>query len=122
MARTVLIVDDHASFRALASMLLESEGYEVVGEAEDGGGALGAAARLNPELVLLDIQLPDLDGFEVASRLSRNVDPPPVILISSRPASVYGPQIASSGALGFIRKDELSGVALDDALIDTRRE
>ena len=65
---SVLIVDDHPSFRATARVLLESEGFDVVGEAEDGSSALEAVAALHPQIVLLDVQLPDLDGFEVAAQ------------------------------------------------------
>jgi DNA-binding NarL/FixJ family response regulator len=65
MARTVLIVDDHAPFRALARALLQLEDFEVVGEAADALSALDAVRQLRPNVVLLDIQLPDLDGFEV---------------------------------------------------------
>jgi CheY-like chemotaxis protein len=110
---TVLIVDDHPSFRLTARALLESEGYEVVGEAENGVQALRLAAELSPDLVLLDVQLPDFDGFEVAARLSRgNGGSPDIVLTSSRDASDFGPLIAQSGARGFVPKAELSGGAL----------
>ena len=109
---TVLIVDDHPSFRANARALLESEGFEVVGEAEDGASALLAAAELHPELVLLDVQLPDLDGFEVAARLTNGGGGPSVVLVSSRDGSDFGPLVERSGARGFIQKAELSGAAL----------
>jgi DNA-binding NarL/FixJ family response regulator len=109
---TVLIVDDHPGFRANARALLESEGFEVVGEAADGASALDAAAELAPELVLLDVQLPDIDGFEVASRLTGGDDGPAVVLVSSRDGSDFGPLVERSGARGFIPKSELSGAAL----------
>jgi DNA-binding NarL/FixJ family response regulator len=109
---TVLIVDDHAEFRSLARALLEADGFEVLGEAADGESALAAAASLGPELVLLDIQLPDVDGFEVAARLAEAVDPPAVVLISSRSASSYRRRLAQSSASGFISKGELSGGTL----------
>jgi CheY-like chemotaxis protein len=114
MATTVLIVDDHPSFRATARVLLESEGYEVVGEAEDGATALARAAQLRPQLVLLDVQLPDLDGFEVARRLlaAANGSGPAIVLTSSRDRSDFGPLVAESGARGFVPKAELSGAAL----------
>ena len=113
MATTVLIVDDHPSFRLTARALLEAEGYEVVGEAENGVQALRLAAELQPDLVLLDVQLPDFDGFEVAARLSRgNGQAPDIVLTSSRDASDFGPLIAQSGARGFVPKAELSGGAL----------
>jgi DNA-binding NarL/FixJ family response regulator len=110
---SVLIVDDHPSFRANARALLEAEGFDVVGEAEDGESALSEAARLSPELVLLDVQLPDLDGFEVAARLrSNNGASPEVVLTSSRDGSDFGTLVARSGARGFVPKAELSGEAL----------
>jgi DNA-binding NarL/FixJ family response regulator len=116
MARTVLIVDDHPSFRSSARMLLEGEGYEVVGEAEDGESAVRAAHRLRPDFVLLDVQLPDIDGFEVARRLRSNGGGPHVVLVSSRDLCDIGPLTASSGALGFISKADLSGEALEALL------
>jgi DNA-binding NarL/FixJ family response regulator len=112
MARTVLIVDDHPSFRSSARMLLEAEGYEVVGEAEDGASAISAAKRLRPDFVLLDVQLPDIDGFEVARRLSSNGSGPAIVLVSSRDLSDIGPLAVDSGARGFISKADLSGEAL----------
>jgi DNA-binding NarL/FixJ family response regulator len=112
VCRSVLIVDDHAEFRRIVRALLEAEGFEVVGEAADGESALIAAARLQPRLVLLDIQLPDLDGFEVAARLADGSDPPAVILTSTRSANSYRRRLANTPALGFIAKSELSGEAL----------
>jgi DNA-binding NarL/FixJ family response regulator len=113
MAVTVLIVDDHPSFRATARLLLEVEGYDVVGEAQDGEAAIEAAARLSPDLVLLDVNLPDIDGFAVASRLTGNGGAAPaVILTSSRDPSDFGTLVASSGARGFIPKADLSGDSL----------
>src|SRR5689334_14159233 len=102
MPKTVLIVDDHATFRASARLLLEAEGYEVVGEASDGSSAIEQAATLSPDLVLLDVQLPDIDGFEVASRVTDSPTAPAVILISSRDGSDFGPLVQSSGARGFV--------------------
>jgi CheY-like chemotaxis protein len=114
VATTVLIVDDHPSFRSTARALLEAEGYEVVGEAEDGASAVEAALRLRPQLILLDVQLPDFDGFEVASRLraSLNGDTPQIVLTSSRDGSDFGPLVGECGACGFVPKAELSGPAL----------
>ena len=90
MARTVLIVDDHAPFRAFARTLLQLEGFEVVvGEAADALSTLDAVRRLQPSVVLLDIQLPDLDGFEVAHRLAQAEDLPAIVLVSSRDPSAY---------------------------------
>ena len=115
--KTILVVDDHPSFRASARSLLEAEGFEVVGEAADGAEALEKAAELHPDVVLLDIQLPDFDGFEVARRLLRaNGSPPAVVLTSSRDEDDYGELIELSGARGFVAKAELSGSTLRDLL------
>ena len=108
----VLIVDDNAGFRTRAREVLESEGFDVVGEAVDGDSALEASGRLAPDVVLLDVQLPDVDGFEVAKRLTSNGDGPAVVLISSREAADFGSLVRSSGARGFIAKEELSGARL----------
>lgn len=112
MPATVLIVDDHPSFRDLARRMLDAAGYRVVGEAHDGASALAAAARLRPHVVLLDVQLPDLDGFAVSERLAAGEDPPVIVLISSRHESAYRRRLAGSPARGFIAKSELSGPAL----------
>jgi DNA-binding NarL/FixJ family response regulator len=112
MRPTVLIVDDHEEFRESASALLEAEGFAVVGQATDGGGALEEVERLRPDVVLLDIQLPDLDGFAVAERLAAVPHPPEVVLISSREAASYGPRLQAAQAGGFIAKRELSGEML----------
>lgn len=109
---TVLIVDDHEAFRQSASALLEAEGFAVLGEAADGGTAIVESERLRPDVVLLDIQLPDLDGFTVAERLAAAREPPAVVLISSREAEAYGPRLDAAAAQGFISKRELSGAAL----------
>jgi DNA-binding NarL/FixJ family response regulator len=116
VGRTVLIVDDHAGFRSFARSLLESEGYHVTGEAKDGQSALAAVAESRPGVVLLDVQLPDMDGFEVTRRLLESPDPPPIVLTSTRDAADYGRRIESSGARGFIPKSELSGSALETLL------
>ena len=110
--RTVLIVDDHPGFRSAARALLEADGFEVVGEAADGESGLAAAARLRPGLVLLDIQLPDLDGFAVAERLASSQSPPAVVLVSSRDRSAYRRRLADSPARGFVAKSDLSGAAV----------
>jgi DNA-binding NarL/FixJ family response regulator len=112
MPVTVLIVDDHPSFRATARLLLESEGFEVVGEAADGTTGLRAARELDPDLVLLDVQLPDVDGFQVAAELTGGTGRPAVVITSSRDESDFGPLVSASGARGFIPKAELSGAAL----------
>jgi DNA-binding NarL/FixJ family response regulator len=112
MRPTVLIVDDHAGFRESASALLDAEGYDVVGEAADGEAAIAEIARLRPEIVLVDIQLPGLDGFGLAERLAEEVDGPAVILISSRDAGVYGSRLVEAPVRGFLAKRSLSGSAL----------
>jgi DNA-binding NarL/FixJ family response regulator len=112
MGPTVLIVDDHPSFRSLARALLESEGFAVVGEAEDGAAAIAAVEVLRPAVVLLDVQLPDLDGFEVAKRLASRADAPAVVLVSTRSAAAYGVRLETTSARGFISKTSLSGAAL----------
>jgi DNA-binding NarL/FixJ family response regulator len=114
---TVLIVDDHPSFRASARTLLEAEGYEVVGEAENGKAAIEAVKRLHPDLVLLDVQLPDLDGFRVADQLRKLADPPAVVLTSSRDGADYGRCIGECGANGFVPKADLSGAAIAALLV-----
>jgi DNA-binding NarL/FixJ family response regulator len=112
MAKTILIVDDHPSFRVSARRILEDAGYEVVGEASDGHAGLRAARSLRPAVVLLDVQLPDLDGFEVAAQLTTDEHPPAVVMTSSRDGSDFGGLVARSGARGFLPKSELSGPAL----------
>jgi DNA-binding NarL/FixJ family response regulator len=111
---TVLLVDDHPSFRACARAILEADGFTVIGEAEDGQGALRAIDSLSPDVVLLDVQLPDMDGFTVLERLGTGA--PPVVLISSRDACDYDGMIRGSGARGFISKAELSGSAIRSLL------
>lgn len=112
MPTSVLIVDDHPGFRASARRMLEASGYAVVGEAADGAAAIAAVGELGPDLVLLDVQLPDLDGFEVASRLQALDAGTRVVLTSSRDGADFGAAIEESPALGFIAKSELSGPTL----------
>lgn len=115
MGRTVLIVDDHEPFRRAARELLTAEGYEIVGEAGDAASAVSEALRLAPAIVLLDVQLPDVDGFEVARRLAAAGHAGVTILVSGRAAG-YGRRISESPALGFILKGELTGAALASLL------
>jgi DNA-binding NarL/FixJ family response regulator len=111
MMRRILIVDDDRRFRAIARALLEADGFEVVGEAADGRTGLEAARALSPEVVLLDIQLPDVDGLEVARQLSAE-DGPAIVLTSTRDASDFGSDLFRSGARGFVPKGELSAERL----------
>jgi DNA-binding NarL/FixJ family response regulator len=117
---TLLIVDDHAGFRSFARSLLEAEGFIVVGEAGDGASAVEAAHALSPELVLLDVALPDIDGFVVCERIVGSARPtgrggplrPAVVLTSSRDLSSFRRRLAASSARGFIAKQDLTGAAL----------
>jgi DNA-binding NarL/FixJ family response regulator len=116
MRRTVLIVDDHAPFRAAARALLEAGGFEVVGEAADGAEALVGVAELRPEVVLLDIQLPDIDGFSVAEQLESGGSSAAIVLISSRGVASFRRRLAANPAWSFLPKSELSGRALAAAV------
>lgn len=112
MNRTVLMVDDHAGFRARARAMLEAEGFAVIGEANDGRSGLEAADRLRPDIALVDIGLPDIDGFAVADSLRAGGMATRIVLISGRAAEDYGDRIARSTADGFIPKMDLSGERL----------
>jgi DNA-binding NarL/FixJ family response regulator len=109
---SVLIVDDHPSFRANARALLEAEGFDVIGEVADGASAVAAAGELHPDVVLLDVQLPDRTGFEVASQLTSDGATISVVLVSSRDGCDYGSLVEESGACGFVPKAELSGARI----------
>src|SRR4051794_32175151 len=117
MPLRVLIVDDHATFRAAARALLETDGFEVVGEAPTGADAVDACARLAPDVVLLDVQLPDLDGFGVARELAEADEPPRVVLVSSRSRSAYRRRLADAPVSGFLNKAELSAESLGALLV-----
>jgi DNA-binding NarL/FixJ family response regulator len=112
MGRTVLIVDDHPSFRASAKRMLEADGYDVIAEAADGAHAIDAVRALRPDLVLLDIRLPDVDGFQIAQRLAADGPAPAVVLTSSHDRSDFAREIADSPVQGFIPKSELSAGAI----------
>ena len=111
VTQTVLIVDDHPSFRASARAILEADGFSIVGEAEDGATGLALLRRLRPDVVLLDVQLPDMSGFDVCIECG-DLDTTSVVLVSSRDATDYGSLIESSGARGFVPKADLSGAAI----------
>jgi DNA-binding NarL/FixJ family response regulator len=113
---SVLIVDDYAPFRARARALLEAEGFRVVGEASTAGEGLEAADRERPDLVLLDVRLPDGDGFDTAERLTSAARGVNVVLVSSRDYSNFPALVERSGARGFLPKAELSGARLSQLL------
>jgi DNA-binding NarL/FixJ family response regulator len=115
-APSVLIVDDHAGFRANARALLEASGFRVLGEAASGEDALIEVERLRPDVVLLDVQLPGLDGFAVAARLAERGGAPAVVLVSSRGEHSLRRRLAASPARGFIPKGELTAECLNAAL------
>lgn len=116
MSRTIVIVDDHAAFRNAARSVLGAQGFDVVGEAADGVQALRLVADLRPAVVLLDIALPDIDGFEVARRLAQAPEPPDVVLISSRDRDSFERRLADAPVRGFLGKHELSGAAVERLL------
>ena len=116
LVHTILIVDDHVQFRATARALLECDGFEVVGEAPTGAAGLDAARTLQPDVVLLDVRLPDIDGFAMAERLTAGGQGPAVILTSSSDDPLYPERATSSGARGFVAKHDVSGAALNRLL------
>ena len=111
----VLVVDDHPGFRRLARRLLERGGFSVA-EAATGADAVRDAERLRPDVVLLDVQLPDLDGFSVAESIRAMRSACPVVLTSTREASDYGDRISSSQATAFVPKSDLSASGIRDLL------
>jgi CheY-like chemotaxis protein len=120
MRRRVLIVDDNSAFRAAARQLLERGGFAVVAEAGDGVEGVWAAKEHTPDLAIVDVQLPDLDGFEVAERLRALELAPQVILTSSLDGTDFGALVTSSSALGFIPKAELSARTIEALVAPTR--
>jgi len=109
---TVLIVDDHPSFRAVAQIVLETDGFLVIGTASDGESGVAATLELAPDVLLLDVELPDIDGFEVAERLRKAGSLTAIVLASSRDSSDFGSLVTESGARGFLTKADLSGDAI----------
>ena len=114
---TILIVDDDPRFRTQARDILAGDGFDVIGEAVDGASGLEAAQALQPDFVLLDIGLPDIEGFQVAHDLAMDGPPPLVVLTSSRDARAYGRRLTSGDCLGFLPKEKVSGAAIR-ALVD----
>ena len=116
MGATVLIVDDHPTFRKFARRLLEQGGFAVVGEAPDAAAALAAVRELQPEAVLLDVLLPDGSGLEVAAKLAGENDPPAVVLTSSRSADDLGAALGDAPACGFIPKASFTAASFAELL------
>lgn len=98
--------------------MLEEAGYDVVGEASDAATAIRAARQLSPEVVLLDVGLPDGDGFVVTEVLAGEAIPPVVVLISARDSRDYGPRVQACGARGFVAKADLTAELLHGLLAD----
>lgn len=115
---TVMIIDDHRGFVSAARKMLAAEGFDIVGEAFDGESGVAMAEQKRPDVVLLDIQLPDIDGFEVARRLEALDPRPAVVLTSSRDAVDYGPRVTAAAAHGFIGKADLTGARLTEVVGD----
>lgn len=116
MSRTVLIVDDHAVFRSIARELLEADGFRVIGDAVDGSAGLAAARELHPDVVLLDVRLPDMDGFTVAAEITAAASAPAVVVTSSSDDPAYPALARRSGAVGFLAKHDIGGTGLRDLL------
>jgi DNA-binding NarL/FixJ family response regulator len=112
MKETVLIVDDHPGFRHCARELLQSEGFEVVGEAGDARAAVRATGELRPDIVLLDVQMPGVDGIQAAKEIAELDGGAAILLVSSRDLSDLAVAIADGPARGFIPKAELSGATI----------
>jgi DNA-binding NarL/FixJ family response regulator len=121
VTRSVLLVDDHAGFRAEARAMLEADGYEVIGEAASAAAAVGEVGRLGPDIVLLDVGLPDGSGLDLVGPIRAAAPGTLVVLISSRLAGDYGDRISGSGADGFLDKSALSPEALRDVLTRQRQ-
>jgi len=112
-ATTVMLVDDHPSFRAAARWLLETEGYVVVAEAATGESALDLVVGAAPDVILLDVGLPGIDGFQVAAALRLRFPRARVVLTSSRDLVDLGPErVLACGASGFVQKADLSRATL----------
>jgi DNA-binding NarL/FixJ family response regulator len=116
MAARLLIVDDHEPFRSFVASLLDGPRFAVVGVAEDGESALDAVEALVPDLVLLDIQLPGIDGFEVAERLASRSGHPQVVLTSTREAEDFGARLRNAPVRGFIPKHRMSVASIEAVL------
>jgi CheY-like chemotaxis protein len=116
MSKSILIIDDNAGFRASARRALEEEGYLVLAEAADGGAGIETALEMRPDIAIVDIQLPGIDGFEVARQISQAASPPAIVLVSSRDRADFGSLVEDSPARGFVAKAELSSKALAELI------
>jgi DNA-binding NarL/FixJ family response regulator len=111
----VLVVDDQAPFRrAMRSVVEETDGFEVVGEVDTGEGSLEAAARLAPDLVLMDVHLPGIDGLEATRRLRAAARPPVVLLLSTYDEEAGVGFVAESGAAGYVTKSAFGPDRLEE--------
>ena len=113
----VVIVDDQAAFRSAARLVVEmSEGFEVVGEAETGEAAVAMVADLGPDLVLMDVNLPGIDGLEATRRIVAAGSSAQVLVLSTYSESEYETAAAAAGAVGFVTKDDFGPDSLIAAL------
>jgi two-component system response regulator EvgA len=116
VSRTLLVIDDHAAFRALAREVLDGEVFHVVGEASSAAEGLLLAQELQPDVVIMDVGLPDGSGFDLTGRLVRTLPSPAVVLVSSRDWGHLSRRVRSSGARGFLPKEELTPAAVEALL------
>jgi DNA-binding NarL/FixJ family response regulator len=115
VALRIMIVDDHAEFRLHVRRMLESDGHDVIGEARDCVSAVDRARVLSPDVVLLDVNLPDGSGLHIVDLLCPPGAPwPAIVLTSTRAARDLEPLLRRSHARGFIPKQELSGSRLEE--------
>ena len=115
MSVRVLIVDDQEPFRSAARMVVElTDGFEVVGEAETGEASIDAARNLRPDLVLMDVNLPGIDGLDASAKIRAGEEPPVVFLVSTYDADVYASRIPASGAAAYLSK----GTFAPDTLLE----
>jgi DNA-binding NarL/FixJ family response regulator len=116
MATRVLIVDDQEPFRLAARMVVEAtDAFEVVGEAETGEDGVRLAHELNPDLVLMDVNLPGINGLEATRQILSTTARVVILLLSTYEADEYAPRAAECGAAAYIPKSEFSPDRLEEA-------